>query len=267
MREEYEDIVGLIEFGERITASFACPADATEVQRELYAALATWSKRARDDVRIEFEQLVARGRELDPSLGDGRHAVTLPVHRREVLARGGRRSLTTVFCPAERASVELDWCRGCPFVEGVSPEAVKCVPLVEAPRVDIAERRLGDDVLVGQVMAERHVCALPEAPAVEIARALAAEPGRPAVLVDDGDRLVGMVDAGAPASSPAQVPAVCLGRPTASVRESAPLSEAVDCMVKRHTRFLPVVRDDERVVGVLADIDALRWIASRRRSR
>jgi CBS domain-containing protein len=36
-------------------------------------------------------------------------------------------------------------------------------------------------------------------------------------------------------------------------------------MVKGHARHLPVVRSDGRVVGMLADLDALRWVARRRR--
>jgi CBS domain-containing protein len=35
-------------------------------------------------------------------------------------------------------------------------------------------------------------------------------------------------------------------------------------MVKERRRFLPVVADSGQVVGLLSDLDALHWVASRR---
>lgn len=264
LRAGHENLLGLLEFADRLTASFTCPPHATEQQRRLYAALAVWSRRERTCIRLEAEYLVSRALQLAPALASDAHAVTLTVHRREILAQGGRRLDATVFCPAERTSVGVDWCRGCPLLVRMKHDAVRCTPHDERTDHNREAVRIGDDILVGEAMGGHHVSALAETPAADVARALANEPGRPALVVDDGDRLLGMVDGEVAATSTDGQRAGGLSRAAPSIRESASLTDAVDCMVRRHARFLPVVRDDDRVVGVLSDVDALRLIARQR---
>jgi CBS domain-containing protein len=266
-RLEHESLLGLLDFADCTTAHFTCPAAAPAQHRELYAALASWARRERARIRVEFDELVPHAIELAPGLSEEGQRVELPIHRREILAGGGHRSEATVFCPAERESVGVDWCRGCPLLVRVGKDVVECTPHDMAPSRDGARARLGVDILVGEAMGEHHVTALPEAPAVDVARALASERGRPALVVDDGGRLLSVVDAETAAASPRRLPVGALGHLVATVHESTSLADALDCMVRKHRRFLPVVRDDDRVVGVLADVDALRSIARRRTDR
>jgi CBS domain-containing protein len=111
-------------------------------------------------------------------------------------------------------------------------------------------------------MGTRHVSALPEVSASDIARALRDIPGAPVVVVDDGDRPLGVIEPFVAASAPHGSRASALKHDQSSIGESASLAEAVDLMVKGHARSLPVVAADGRIVGVLADLDALRWVAS-----
>jgi CBS domain-containing protein len=50
-----------------------------------------------------------------------------------------------------------------------------------------------------------------------------------------------------------------------SVEENSPLREAFVLMSRKHLRSLPVVTKDGVVRGVVADLDALRWVAEHAR--
>jgi CBS domain-containing protein len=84
-------------------------------------------------------------------------------------------------------------------------------------------------------------------------------------VVDDGERLLGLIEPGTLASAEQMAGELRRDRP--SIGESMSLADAVQRMARTHTRYLPVIDDRERVVGVLADLDALRWVARRRHSR
>jgi CBS domain-containing protein len=105
---------------------------------------------------------------------------------------------------------------------------------------------------------------LPEVRASEIARALKGASVSAILVVDDADRLVGVIDPRVLESAAPDETAAVLARRSPCIGESASLAEAVECMVRAHTRYLPVLRADGRVAGVLDDLDALRWIALHR---
>ncbi len=94
--------------------------------------------------------------------------------------------------------------------------------------------------------------------------ALEGEHAQAAVIVNDEDHLVGTVRRDGALTAHADLVASALGRDTPYIDESASLADAIACMVKTHTRFLPVVGPQGRVVGLLADTDALRWVAGHR---
>lgn len=50
-------------------------------------------------------------------------------------------------------------------------------------------------------------------------------------------------------------------RDVVSVGGDEPLKRAVDTMLANRLRALPVVGDDENVVGVLSAVDVLRWVS------
>ena len=45
------------------------------------------------------------------------------------------------------------------------------------------------------------------------------------------------------------------------LRESASLHDALDLMIHHHERFVPLVNADGSLVGLLTDLDVLRWVA------
>ena len=122
--------------------------------------------------------------------------------------------------------------------------------------------RIGESVAVGEAMGGHYVSVGPQVPAGVVIDALERGQAHAAVVVDDHDHLVGTVRRDGAETVHADLVASALGRDTPYIDESASLADAIACMVKTHTRFLPVVGPQGRVVGLLADTDALRWVAA-----
>jgi predicted transcriptional regulator len=51
-----------------------------------------------------------------------------------------------------------------------------------------------------------------------------------------------------------------------AIPESAPLVEAIELMVHRHVRLVPLIGDGRRFAGLVSDLDVLRW-ATRQHNR
>ena len=264
LRASHETMLGLLEFARRVTATFTCPPGSSPDEQTFYEVLAVWVEREQARVRLESDGLLARAQALFPALGQALQPVALGVRCREILSQGGRRRLSSTFCPAERKSVGLEWCRGCPLALHVDQDAVHCLPGVEPLEASADATRLGENAFVGEVVGRRQLSVLPEVAAGEIARVVSGESTGAIPVVDDGDRLVGLIDPGVLESSSPGSRAAGLARESPCIPEGASLADAVEFMVRTHARYLPVVREDGSVVGVLADLDALRWVALHR---
>jgi CBS domain-containing protein len=199
---------------------------------------------------------------MDPSIERDRRPVTLPVHERDLLTADGRQRELSVFCPAQRASVELEGCRYCAFARRVSEVSVECAPKVAPRESSRPPTRIGESAAVGEAMGGHYVSVGPQVPAGVVVDALEARHAQAAVIVDDNDHLVGTVRRDGALTVQAGLVPGALARDTPYIDESASLADAIACMVKTHMRFLPVVGAQGRVVGLLADTDALRWVAA-----
>jgi CBS-domain-containing membrane protein len=188
---------------------------------------------------------------------------------RHVRHDGDRSAISTVFCPGQCRSIDVDTCRCCPRLLSAVEDTIECAPpkSERLPRELLAEARLGGDVCVGDAMGHIAVSVHAELKAVALTRALEEEGAIVAMVVDDDGRLVGLVDAADAALAIESVRARELARRITPVHESAPLAHAVDRMVRERARALPVVDDDGCAVAVLTDLDALHWVALRGGSR
>jgi CBS domain-containing protein len=222
--------------------------------------MAAWDARERAHLRLESDHLVPRALSHREQQGRRPLDASLTVRRRDILSPGGRRRRSTVFCPSENQSVDLAWCRGCPLAERVDGDAVRCSP-DPAANTAAPTARIGGETPVGAVMSARHVSALPEVPAGQVAKATGGAPDVAVLVVDDGDHLLGVIEPAVLAASPTDTLAATIGQRAPSIREDRSVAEAIECMVRGHRRFLPVVQEDGRVVGVLSDLDILRWVA------
>jgi iron-sulfur cluster repair di-iron protein len=262
LRADHERIRKLLESTRRETHGYAPPDGASKTVRELYGRLAVWSRRARAHAHLENNVLVSRLLSLDPTIERDVYPIILPTRERELLTAAGRQRELTVFCPAQRASVALEWCRNCAFARRVTEARVECTPRVDPWECSDPPKRLGERVAVGEAMGGHYVSVGPQVPAGVVIDALEGSHAHAAVIVDDDDRLVGTVRRDGAEAVHADLVASALGRDTPYIDESASLADAIACMVKTHTRFLPVVGPRGRVVGLLADTDALRWVAA-----
>jgi CBS domain-containing protein len=116
---------------------------------------------------------------------------------------------------------------------------------------------------VADVMTTRPRCATPDTPLVEVAQIMETENVGAVPLIDDQDRLVGMVT-----DRDIVVRAIAKGKDTRGMQASAAasqelvvvspeqnLDEALQLMAQHQVRRLPVVAEGDRLVGIVAQAD------------
>lgn len=115
---------------------------------------------------------------------------------------------------------------------------------------------------VADVMTQRPRAVTPQTPLTEVANVMEAEDVGAVPLVD-GDRLVGIVTdrdivirAVAKGKDPSGMPASAVSsRELLTVSPDDDLSEALKVMAQHQVRRLPVITDDDRLVGVVSQAD------------
>jgi hypothetical protein len=157
----------------------------------------------------------------------------------------------------------IEICRVCPRLSAITEEAIVCTPAAEgAPVEELGDGPTGIDACVGDAMGYAALLVDAAVPAATLSEPSDTPGHFVAVVVDEEARSLGLVDfATAPELEECSVEE--LARQVPPVREAAPLAHAIDRMVHERARALPVVNDDGEVVGVLTDLDALRWVARR----
>jgi len=201
------------------------------------------------------------------------HAV--PVRRRlTVLKDGTTESSGIVFCEAELRSVPASACETCPFLGSNSSagDTVDCglsaLPIAGYGAVPSFPPAVAAALPVGLALGRQVVCLEDDLPWVDLTRALVLPAGPYGVpVVDHGGALVGILPATAIAHAEwgaSRDGVVCVADravSAASVHETESLSDAFTTMSVRRARELIVVSDGLQVVGVLRDVDALRFVA------
>jgi CBS domain-containing protein len=210
----------------------------------------------------------------------------LPVRRRlKFLRDGSTRTAELVFCEAQGESVPVSRCASCPFSGSVAWDLVGPSTMVECCRFSLpiarggseplpsGERSLGPGAVevaatlpVGLSIVRSFVCVAHDAPLSVGMRALATESGAYGVaVVDENDRFVGMLGRAvatlALLHSERDRVADHATAQGCSVHERESLGDAFTAMTARRARELTVVSEDGVLVGVLRDIDALRFVS------
>lgn len=183
--------------------------------------------------------------------------------RRIVNADGSRSVAVRVFCERRDESVPLEECRACPACLAVlatddgDAVAVRCV------RSEEPTARLDRAAPVVAALKASVVCASAELDGRTLA-ALFAERGSTLVfVVGAAGALAGVVHE---LDTPGSASAADLASEVRPVLESASVREALVHMARAHLREVPVVTRDGQLVGVLRDIDGLRWIIDHERT-
>src|SRR5437870_4094615 len=115
---------------------------------------------------------------------------------------------------------------------------------------------------VADVMTARPRCATPDTPLEEVAQIMEAEDVGAVPLVE-GERLLGMITdrdivvrAVARGKDPRGMPArLAASQELVSVKPDQGLDEALRLMAQSQVRRLPVVDDDDRLVGIISQAD------------
>jgi CBS domain-containing protein len=217
-----------------------------------------------------------------------------PVLVREVVHRDGSRGLALrVFCSRRAESVPIEECEACPSCVDIAADAdgvsglVRCRPPRGRAALSVTSGLTNGDTPgnatpVGTVLQGGVLCIGKDAE-VSALLALLAERGLPGLfVVDDDGQLVGLVrDANLLAVRRANsTPALSSGleapdvsrvdgvmSTAMSVGEEASLRRALLRMASAHLREIPIVTREGQLVGVLRDIDGLRWLAAERRGK
>jgi CBS-domain-containing membrane protein len=178
----------------------------------------------------------------------------LGIRRCIVVGHIGQRVALSVFCPQRLQSTRVDVCRRCPSAVRIDEASVTCAPAVDPLR--------GQSV-VGAAMGEASVTIEAATPIVELAPLVESGGWMTVVVLDSDHRALGLIDREQLTGVASGTAAGTLARHIAPVLESFPVMTAVRRMVHQRARALPVVDGARSAVGILTDIDALRWVAAR----
>jgi CBS-domain-containing membrane protein len=180
-------------------------------------------------------------------------AVRLGTRRRIVVGHTGHRVALSVFCPRELRSKNLDVCRRCPRRAGVEAESVTCVPDVEPAAAES---------LVGAVMGDASVTIEAGTPVGALTPLVESCGWMAVVVFDTDDRALGLIEREQLTSVEPGTVARVLARPFVPVLESSPVMSVVQRMVHERARAFPVESSAGSTVGIVTDLDALRWVAA-----
>jgi CBS domain-containing protein len=209
----------------------------------------------------------------------------LAVRTQHILGPSERVVRLRVFCPARRESLDYEQCRACaqlasepesPGAPGASIECEPSPPPAESAPVSLAGRSpTGPYEAIGAIVGPRILCVRAELPVSRLPHAFREWTGVELPDVDAEGRLLGTVlrddfqrRSGYPAARFEGEPRVAQRLDTATaLYEGASIEHAVEVLSIRRARNLVLVRADETVVGVLTDLELLRWLTLERKRR
>jgi hypothetical protein len=180
------------------------------------------------------------------------------VRRHLTLGNEGFTVKQTVFCSAERGSVDVRECRTCARAHHVSPRDVLCVPP--------GRRAAGLNAPAGMAAVASATFLRADLRGAWLDEVMR-EARRPVPVVDRSDGFVGFVPGG---GAPLPLSRCLDGPPTARdvakggflrIVETAPLGFALRMMARAGARSLALVSETGAARGILWDVDALHAIA------
>ncbi len=190
--------------------------------------------------------------------------------RTEVLTDGGRKEVLSlrVYCKRRGHSLPLAECMGCPRLEHAHLSADLEVASIDCD--DTSGVMVPEDVEsepVGALL-RGNVCCIPDdATLQDVTEGLVSIGMDDAPVVDPDGRYFGVIrDSGLVGARKGDVVKDVLTR-AAAVSENDTVYEAVVRMARTHQRDIPVLSGDGVVVGVLRDVDAIRWLTQDRGDR
>lgn len=220
--------------------------------------------------------------------------VSLRVRRRELLCVDGTVHVAqTVFCPFREVSLPLSSCKDCAYCLGsavLSEDNKVLICHRDMPVTTDAEfssANFGDarKVPVRAIMLSRVVCARASLPVWRLARELSHVAWTLLPIVNDDDEVLGTVslqdvlrqelstsealcnaavaeyDTPQPHNESQTLVRDIMQPIRATVAENASLAQAAAIMAQEALSMLPVVSQENEVVGIISTLDITRWLA------
>jgi len=182
----------------------------------------------------------------------------LLVKDREIVSADGSRARSAfVYCPAEKASVDVARCKACAMAQEVTAGEVLCTP--------VTERSAPEETPAGSAAGAQILCVHADVPCQMLVSVAPREPWSVPV-VDDQARFLGFVASRQLAPPPRirrptvldSIPARDLTSGTVlAIHECTTVRAALRLMAHRSTRVLALVDDEGVLRGALSDIEAL----------
>jgi CBS domain-containing protein len=192
----------------------------------------------------------------------------IPVEvRRTEYGDGEAAEAVAVHCPRQDKSIPLSRCLDCDFCSTVGRDlkqklTVWCRGPLAADRRQVTTLAELEKVPVSEVMTPQVTCVDSELSMGELSGVFQRQHIAGAPVVEDEGVLLGMVNSEElPCAPPVGTLVEDVMAPSfAKVSESAPLGEALRLMFEKRLRRLPVVTDEDVVVGVISTTDVVRWM-------
>lgn len=209
----------------------------------------------------------------------------LTVHVRQVLDEAGAAAESeSVYCPS-KGTIDLSVCRRCERLLSVAqdsegrPAALECVPPPSAPTAPattanpLLEARVLSSLLkvrVGEVMSREVLCVRPTMLLSSLTQVMVTRGFNAVPVVNEHNVLIGLVtkdellkSAIAQSSDPMATVRQVMLVATLRVSEHDPVARAASLMAYENFSFVPVIDEAGGVVGMLAALDVLAFVARR----
>ncbi len=128
------------------------------------------------------------------------------------------------------------------------------------PRSAAAE--VTPETKVGEIMTRNLLTARPDQSVLEVVQLLAKNRITGLPVVDDDDRLIGVVSESDIIGKAGETVADIMTHGSWTVTEDTPLGEAAEILLRRRIRRLPVVRGDNELVGLVSRGDLIIFFAT-----
>jgi CBS domain-containing protein len=131
-----------------------------------------------------------------------------------------------------------------------------------APASADADPEVTPETKVGEIMTKNVLTARPDQLVLEVVQALAKNRITGLPVVDEKNRLIGVVSESDIIGKAGETVAEIMTHGAWTVTEETPLGEAAEILLRRRVRRVPVIREDNELVGLVSRGDLISFFAT-----
>lgn len=202
-----------------------------------------------------------------------------PILVRDIVRKDGSHGVALrVFCTRQQQSVPLSRCEVCPSAMDITADGSGASGRVRCVRAPTTH----EGTAVGDVLSETVLCVGSDVSVVSVIALFVERALADVFVVDDDGGLVGQIrEINFVRSGPSKGPRYPFAEPTPrpaltaaeimssaiSICEEIPVRHAILRMAQSHLRDAAIVTQTGKLLGVLSDLQGLRWISAQARLR